>query len=196
MYIAIKDKDSVKIGITMADDNIGTHPHDYTLEDNLPIWKIRGQKGCMVAVSSTCFAANILKINNSLFNFEINDENMFGGFASKLKDYLQVVDIVNSDEKWFSRLIITNGEVIYEVASDFTITKYTDYAISNKWERLVQGAIDKNVNEPIEDRIMSGFNVVDKTNGFNLYPISIYDTKTGKRKLYYSKEEYLNRKKK
>lgn len=183
MFVAVKNDDRFLIGCSVRDGNINVDESDLLLEDNIPVWKVRGKKGVLVACGECGFAATLLKYNDRLFNFEINDDEMFGDFVRRLKHFLYHFDVINDKGHWENELLLVKDDFAYVVASDFTVLKIVDYKSSNSWNRLTRGSLVHSEGEPAKKRIVDAFKLVGKMQNKELFPIAIYDSKTGKRKI-------------
>ena len=183
MFVAVKNDDRFFIGYSIRDNSIDMDESDLLLEDNIPVWKVRGKKGVLIMCGERDFAAALLKYNKKLFNFEISDKEMFGGFVSRLKDFLQYYDLVDNNGNWNNELLIVKDNAAYRVENDFTLTKIVDYCSSGRWNRLTTGSLAGSEGEPAEKRIAGAFGLVGKMRNYELFPISLYDSKSGKRKI-------------
>lgn len=183
MFVAVKNDDRFFIGYSIRDNSINMDESDLLLEDNIPVWKIRGKKGVLIMCGERDFAAVLLEYNKKLFNFEICDKEMFGGFVSKLRDFLQCYDLVDNKGNWNNILLIIKDNVAYKIENDFTLTKIVDYCSSGRWNRLTTGSLAGSECEPAEKRIAGAFVLVGKMRGYELFPISLYDSKSGKRQI-------------
>ncbi len=183
MFVAVKNDDRFLIGCSVRDRNINVDESDLLLEDNIPVWKVRGKKGVLVACGECGFAATLLKYNDRLFNFEINDDEMFGDFVRRLKHFLYHFDVINDKGHWENELLLVKDDFAYVVASDFTVLKIVDYKSSNEMNRLTRGSLVHSEGEPAKKRIVDAFKLVGKMQNKELFPIAIYDSKTGKRKI-------------
>ena len=124
-----------------------------------------------------------MKYNKKLFKFEISDKEIFGGFVSRLKDFLQYYDLVYNNGNWNNELLIVKDNAAYRVENDFTLTKIVDYCSSGRWNRLTTGSFTGSEGESAEKRIAGAFGLVGKMRNYELFPISLYDSKSGKRKI-------------
>ncbi|MBQ0099360.1 MAG: hypothetical protein KBS91_02295 [Firmicutes bacterium] len=59
MYIAVKEKDNVYIGTSILENNVDSDDSDMVLEDNVPLFKVKGQKNTYVCVAETSLAADL-----------------------------------------------------------------------------------------------------------------------------------------
>lgn len=183
MFVAVKNDDRFFIGYSIRDNSIDMDESDLLLEDNIPVWKVRGKKGVLIMCGERDFAAALLKYNKKLFNFEISDKEMFGGFVPRLKDFLQYYDLVDNNGNWNNELLIVKDNAAYRVENDFTLTKIVDYCSSGRWNRLTTGSLAGSEGEPAEKRIVDAFRLVVKMRNYELFPILLYDSKSGKRKI-------------
>ena len=183
MFVAVKKDDGFLVGYSILDNCINMDESDTLLEDNIPVWKLRGKKGVLVICKERDFASTLLKYNKKLFNFDICDKEMYGGFVSRLKNFLRDYDLIDDKSNWSNELLIVNGDEAYIIDTDFTVTKITDYYSCGSWFRLTTGSLTESIGRNAETRIVDAFRLVEKMRNCALFPISIYDSRNGKRKI-------------
>lgn len=183
MFVAVKKDDGFLVGYSILDDCINMDESDMVLEDNIPVWKVRGKKGVLVMCGKHDFASTLLKYNKKLFNFDICDKEMYGGFALRLKNFLRDYYLIDDKGSWCNELLVVNGSTAYMISAYFDISKVTDYYSSGSWFRLITGSLTESIGRNAETRIVDAFRLVEKMRNCVLFPISIYDSRNGKRKI-------------
>lgn len=182
MFVAVKKDDGFLVGYSILDNCINMDESDTLLEDNIPVWKLRGKKGVLVSCNERNFASTLLKYNKKLFNFDICDKEMYGGFALRLKNFLRDYDLIDDEGSWNNELLVVNGDEAYMISAFFAVSKVTDYN-SGGWFRLTTGSLTESKGRNAETRIVDAFRLVEKMRNCVLFPISIYDSRNGKRKI-------------
>ena len=183
MFIGVKDKDRFIVGYSIRDVSVNMDERDLLLEDNYPVWKVRGNKGALIVCSELDFASTMLKYNKKLFDFDICDENIFGGFISKLKSFLDQFDLIEDSVHWNNQMLIIKEDCAYLISDVFSIEKVVDYCSSNQWMDLVTGSLARSADVTVEKKIVDSYELIDKMRAKNMFPIALYDSKTGKRKV-------------
>lgn len=183
MFVAVKNDDGFLVGYSIRTNSIDMDENDMLMEENIPVWKVRGKKGVLITCGERGFASTLLRYNKKLFNFELTDKEVFGGFVPKLRDFLKYYDLINDKGHWENELLMIKDNFAYLVASDFTVLKIVDFKSSEGWNRLTTGSLVGSEGEPAEKRIVDAFRLVGKMRSYELFPISLYDSKTGKRKI-------------
>ena len=67
MLIAIKDKGTVYIAQNVSDAIADVVEDDLVLDENVPIWKIKGSRHCYAACRSAFMSADVLRNRQDLF---------------------------------------------------------------------------------------------------------------------------------
>ena len=183
MFVAVKKDDGFLVGYSILDNCINMDERDTLLEDNIPVWKLRGRKGVLVSCRERDFASTLLKYNKKLFNFDICDKEMYGGFALRLKNFLRDYDLIDDKGSWSNELLVVNGDAAYIISAYFDVSKVTDYSSGGSWFRLTTGSLTESIGRNAETRIVDAFRLVEKMRNCALFPISIYDSRNGKRKI-------------
>lgn len=183
MFVAVKKDDGFLVGCSILDDCINMDESDMVLEDNIPVWKLRGRKGVLVMCGERNFASTLLKYNKKLFNFDICDKEIYGDFVSRLKNFLRDYDLIDDEGSWNNELLVVNGDEAYVISAYFAVSKVTDYYSIGSWFRLTTGSLTESIGRNAENRIVDAFRLVEKMRNCALFPISIYDSRNGKRKI-------------
>lgn len=182
MFVAVKKDDGFLVGYSILDNCINMDESDTLLEDNIPVWKLRGKKGVLVSCNERNFASTLLKYNKKLFNFDICDKEMYGGFALRLKNFLRDYDLIDDEGSWSNELLVVNGDEAYMISAFFAVSKVADYNSGGGF-RLTTGSLTESIGRNAETRIVDAFRLVEKMRNCAMFPISIYDSRNGKRKI-------------
>ena len=67
MIIAIKRDGKVVVGISICDCSIDMTESDLALADNLPFWKVKGEKDCYVCTEDLTYSTDLLRYNDYVF---------------------------------------------------------------------------------------------------------------------------------
>ena len=184
MIIAIKEQDGFKIGLSVADMNANMDDHDLTLPDNVPFWKVKGETGCYVGLSKGDFAADVLRACPELFR-GLKDMKDIVGRLPAIREALMEYDLVNDEEYWDNDIVLVLGDHAYVINCYFIINEITDYEpMFSRLSYMAMSVLDATEGEMAEQRILKATRHYDAMRKLNHFPIVIYNTKTGKRKIY------------
>lgn len=183
MFVAVKDNDRFLIGCTIRDTLDCMEYSDLVLEDNMPVWKVKGKKNVVVACGEIDFASTLLKYNKRLFDVEITDDGIFRELVPMMKRFLDRFDLVDDKGHWDNELIIANNDISYIIGPDFSVVKVDDYYCSAVYYNLVMGSLSTDKVKPAKKRIIDACALVEKMKARKMFPLAIYDTKTRKRKI-------------
>ena len=184
MLIAIKDKDRIVAGLTMANMYVETTENDILLDDNIPFFKVRGNKNCYVLISSACFAADLLRYNDFIFKDVTDGESVIKGVVPKMRALLEEYDQILDDKSWESNLVIIKDDKAYSVNVYFVVEEISDYCAFLD-QRYIDGTMfDTQGLDPVE-RILTAVKTVSKTKFSQYFPLIVFDSKTKKKQIFH-----------
>ena len=67
MIVAIKKEDRVVVGMSICDGSVDMSSKDLALADNLPFWKVKGEKDCYVFTEDLTYSSDLLRYNDYVF---------------------------------------------------------------------------------------------------------------------------------
>ena len=67
MFVAVKREDRVVVGITICDTYGDMTEKDLSLPDNIPFWKVKGEKNCYVCTDDINYSSDLLRYNDYVF---------------------------------------------------------------------------------------------------------------------------------
>jgi hypothetical protein len=101
-----------------------------------------------------------------------------------MKELLGKHNLLVNDKEWHNQMLIIKGNKIFRITNYFCVSEVDDFAAMG-FENYLQGSLDATSNfGPTESILMSVRNTVRLTNRL-LFPITIFDNKTKKKKIYY-----------
>ena len=81
-------------------------------------------------------------------------------------------------------LLIIKGDKLFKINNYFCVNEIDDYT-AVYCEGLVLGALDNTADLEPTERILKAVRLVDRMRGKQTFPISIFSTKTKRKKVYY-----------
>ena len=97
MVIARKDGDRIVVGSTVADTLIDMTERDLSLLENIPFWKVKGEKNCYVFAEDLTFATDLLRFNDYVFKNITDGNSVITNVVPKIKEllskYSQIINV-------------------------------------------------------------------------------------------------------
>ena len=187
MIIAVKDKDRVVIGYTLADTWGKLTDADYVDEENLAIRF--SETGKIFACSDMNRSSDILLFDDDLINMEINPKTVVKEIIPYIKEKLKENDRpINSEGSWRNALLICDDEHIYDIGPKFAFCEGVDYICHGYAIESILSALDETKNLPAEERIVNAVRFYSRLCRESLFPLVITDTKTKQLKAIYEGE--------
>ena len=187
MIIAIKDKDRVVIGYTLADSWGKLTNSDYVDEEN---FAIRFSKsGKVFACSDMNRSSDILLFDDEFVNMEVTPQTIVRAMIPYMRGSLNENGApVDKEGFWKNALLICDDEHIYDVGPHFDFREVDDFICRGYGYEHVTSALDATAHLAPEERILNAVNFTSKVRKESLFPLVITDTKTKQFKYIYNGE--------
>ena len=180
MYIAIHDDETTYIGVTNR-EYISGQPEDSIPEENLPIAKGKRGEGIMVATDGFCAAADMMRNRAKKLSGKINGERMINEIEPMVKECHEFYNQTDNDGHYKTLVLVATKDGLYEISGG-SVSK-TDFVTSD-YESICKCAYLSTDGKPSVERMLYVFREAERMKNKSLFPISIYDVRTGKRKIY------------
>lgn len=180
MYIAIHDDKTTYIGVTNR-EYISGQPEDSIPEENLPIAKGKRGEGIMIATDGFCAAADMVRNKAKKLSGEINAERMISEIEPMVKECHEYYNQTDNDGHYKTLVLVGTKEGLYEIGGG-SVSK-TDFVTSD-YESICQCAYLSSEGKSSVERMLYVFREAERMKNKSLFPISIYDVRTGKRRIY------------
>ena len=184
MIIAVKKEDEIAVGISICDCSADMTEKDLSLADNLPFWKVKGEKDCYVCTDDLSYVTDLLRYNFYVFRGISDGKSVIENVLPKIKDLLSKHNLLIKNREWTNQLLIIKSGRIFRITNYFCVTEVDDYT-ALAGESMVLGVLDSmGVNQPKEN-ILTAIRHVGRMRNKTLFPITLFDYKTKKKKVYY-----------
>lgn len=180
MYVAIHDKDTTYIGVTNREYFDG-QTEDGILEDNLPIVSGKRGAGIMVATDGFCAAADMVRNKAKKLSGIIDGERMINEIEPMVKECHEFYNQTDNDGHYQTMVLVGTKDGLYKISGG-TVSK-VDFVTSD-YESICKCAYLSSEGKTATDKILNVFREAERMNNKSLFPVSIYDVRTGKRKIY------------
>ena len=184
MIIAIKKDNEITVGHSICDSSANMTEKDLSLSDNLPFWKVKGEKDCYVVTDDVNRASDILMFNDYVFRGITDGKSVIENVLPKLKKLLDKNNQIIKGKEWPNILLIIKGDKLFKINNYFCVNEIDDYT-AVYCEGLVLGTLDSTAELEPTERILRAVRLVDRMRGKQTFPISIFSTKTKRKKVYY-----------
>lgn len=180
MIIALKDKDSIWIGVSTEKSYGGIHTNDTIHEDNLNMWRMEGAPDCIIAsLHVGGIDLDRLRYTTDIgLSFELNQKNLIANVIPRLKDLFHECGMFDGRESW-QTFVIAKENRAFMISPTFECTEIEDFDIFGKRdaENVGYGAMLVHNDLPPEERIAEAVRVVEKARGAKHFPVVIMNTK-------------------
>ena len=184
MIIAIKRDGKVVVGISICDCSIDMTESDLALADNLPFWKVKGEKDCYVCTEDLTYSTDLLRYNDYVFRGISDGKSIIENVLPKMKDLLSRHNQLIKNKEWANQLLIIKSGKIFRITNYFCVTEVDDYTALAS-ESMILGVLDNMVNTDPKENILTALRHTGRMRNRNFFPITIFDYKTKKKKVYY-----------
>ena len=184
MIVAIKEEDKVVLGVGITDGSVDMTETDLALDENQPFWKVKGEKDCYVCTEDLTYATELLRYSDYVFRGITDGKSIIENVLPKIKELLSKHDRLLKDKEWHNQMLIVKGNKIFTI-SNFLCVSEVDEHVALGYARYIQGALDSTIDiEPVERILQSVRNTARLLNKA-LFPITVFDTKSKRKKVYY-----------
>lgn len=180
MYIAIHDDETTYIGVTNR-EYISGQPEDSIPEGNLPIATGKRGEGIMIATDGFCAAADMIRNRAKKLSGKIDGKRMINEIKPMVKECHEYYNQTDKDGHCKTLVLVGTKEGLYEISGG-AVSKTA--FVTSDYESICKCAYLSSEGKPSVERILYIFREAERMRNISLFPISIYDVRTGKRRIY------------
>ena len=184
MIVAIKEKDKVVLGVSICDACIDMTDKDLAHPDNLPLRKLRGTKDCYMAMDTISLLTDALRYNDSLYKDFDDQMSIIENLVSVTKKLCKVISPYFNNKEMENRMVIVKDNRLYSVDSFFNVWEVDDF-LATTYDDYYMAAFETMKDLSKEDKIVEVSRKIERLKNRKLFPMTILDTSTGKKKVYY-----------
>ena len=184
MVIALKTEDRVIVATTIADSIDDMAMCDKTVKENIPFWKVRGTKDCFVFAEDLTYVSDLLRYNDYIFKNITDGSSIITDVVPQMKMLLDSYGYIHDGRKWPTRLVIVKGNKIFSISKYFVVDEIDEF-VAFGCDSILKGAMEECADLPAEERILFAVNHLCCMENRMLFPLTLFDTKTKKRKVIY-----------
>ncbi|MGN0814954.1 MAG: hypothetical protein ACI4MH_06960 [Candidatus Coproplasma sp.] len=184
MIVAVKKDDRVVVGISICDDSRDMTPKDLALADNLPLWKVKGEKDCYVCVEYLQYSTDVLRFNDHIFRGISDGESIIKKVIPAMKELLSEYGCTIGGRDWYNQLLIIKGNKIFKISNFFCVSEEEDYAALG-YDDYFAGALDAMRDTELTQRVLTAIRHTARMTNRQIFPVTVFDTNTKRRKVYY-----------
>ena len=184
MILAVKKENEIAVGISICDCSVDMTEKDLSLADNLPFWKVKGEKDCYVCTEDLTYATDLLRYNDYVFSGITDGKSVIKNVLPKIKDLLSEHNQLINNKEWLNQLLIIKNGKIFRINNYFCVTEIDDY-VALAGESLILGVFDSMVNSQPKENILTALRHLERMRNKTLFPATIFNYKTKKKKVYF-----------
>lgn len=179
-----KTNEGAVLGFCTRDSLIDMTERDLTLEDNVPLWKVRGEKDLYLCTGDLCFASDILRYSDSIFKGITDAQSVLKNVVPKMKELLGEASLLSKEQRWDGPLFIIKGSRVFQISPYFTVNEIeSDTGVF--YSNYIKGALEDAQELSPEESILYAARTTSALTGKSWFPLVIFNTKTKKKKIYY-----------
>lgn len=185
MIIALKEDNRVVLGMSCYDTLAQMSPKDLALAENQPVWKLKTVKNCYVGIKDNHYAGEILRCNEQIFKGLTDAKSVAEVIIPRIKKLLKDNHCLICGSDMPIEITIIKDNNIYFIDKFFVFNEKDEWVNGYHKDTLLGGIEGSKDIKSATERILSIMRVVSNLELFNGFPITIIDTKTHRRKVYY-----------
>lgn len=185
MIIARKDSDRIVVGSTIADSLIDMTERDLSLSENVPFWKVKGEKNCYVFAEDLTFATDLLRFNDYIFRNITDGNSVITNVVPKMKELLSKYYQNINGKEWYSQLLIIKDNKMFTIGHYFTVREVDEF-VGLGYDSYLLGGLEENKDKSLEESILLSVRNLNRMRSRNLFPLVVFDGKTKKRKVIFN----------
>ena len=179
MYIAIHDEETTYVGVTNRDKLFGQE-EDAVLEENLSLAKGKRGSGIMVFTTGSSAASDMFLEKAKNLSGELTAEKMFREIEPMVRECHKFYSQEGKNGVYTTGVLVASKDALFEIYGSVVQSDF----ISSEKPSVAQCAYLTSEGKPATERILFIFREIERMNNQSLFPISIYDLRTCKRKIY------------
>ena len=185
MVIARKDGDRIVVGSTVADSLIDMTERDLSLLENIPFWKVKGEKNCYVFAEDLTFASDLLRFNDYVFKNITDGNSVITNVVPKMKELLSKYSQIIDGKEWGSQLLIIIDNKMFTIGHYFTVSEVDEF-VGLGYEKYLIGGLEGSRDESGEESILFAVRNLNRMRNRNFFPLILFDTQTKRRKVIFN----------
>ena len=185
MVIARKDGDRIVVGSTVADTLIDMTERDLSLLENIPFWKVKGEKNCYVFAEDLTFATDLLRFNDYVFKNITDGNSVITNVVPKMKELLSKYSQIINGKEWDSQLLIIKDNKMFTIGHYFTVSEVDEFA-GLGYEQYLLGGLEESRDKSLEESILFAVRNLNRMRCRNFFPLMLFNSKTKKRKVVFN----------
>lgn len=185
MVVAVKKNDRIGVGITVCDSLVDMTNKDLSLEENIPFWKVKGNKDCYVFAEDLTLATDLLRVNDYIFKDVTDGSSVIETVVPKMKELLSKYSRIIGKDEWDSQLLIIKNNKMFTIGHYFTVSEVDEF-VGFGYEKYLLGGLEESRDKSCEESILFTVRSLNRMRNRNLFPLVLFDSKTKKRKVFYN----------
>ena len=184
MVIAVKKDDNVVLGVSICPGCSSMSDKDLSIAENLPFWKVKGEKDCYVCAEDMSYDADLLRYNDYIFRGISDGKSILENVLPKMKDLLSKHNLLLNNKEWENQLLIVKGGKMFKISNYFCLSE-VDKQVALGGETYVLGALDVLKEQEPTESILQAYRGFDRMRNRQNFPVTIVNLKTKRHKVYY-----------
>lgn len=185
MILARKSGDRIAVGLSLADSLVDMMERDLSLAENIPFWKVKGNKNCYIFAEDLTFATDLLRYNNYIFKNVTDGNSVISDVVPKMKELLGRYSRIIGKDEWDSQLLIIKDNKMFTIGYYFTVSEVDEF-VGLGFEKYLLGGLEENRDKSLEESILAAIRNLNRMRCRNFFPLVLFDSKTKKKKVFYN----------
>ena len=176
MIVARKKDDRIMVGLSITDSWTEMTERDLALEENIPFWKVRGEKDCYVFAEDLIFATDLLRYNDYIFKNITDGNSVVEEVVPKMKELLGRYSCIIGKAEWASQILIVKGNKMFTIGHFFTVGEVDEF-VGLGFEASLLSGLEENRDKSIEESILASVRNLSRMRCRNFYPLDRKSTR-------------------
>ena len=185
MIIARKSGDRIVVGSSVADSLVDMTERDLSLAENIPFWKVKGNKNCYIFAEDLTFATDLLRYNDYVFKNVSDGNSVISDVVPKMKELLGRYSRIIGKDEWDSQLLIIKDNKMFTIGHYFTVSEVYEFA-GLGYEQYLLGGLEESRDKSLDESILFAVRNLNRMRCRNFFPLMLFDSKTKKRKVVFN----------
>ena len=186
MIAAVKREDKITVGISICDTSIDMAEKDLVIEENIPFWKVKGEKECYVFASCATYSTELLRFSDYVFRGITDCRSVLEKVVPKMRNLLGRFERLKNDKSWNNEMIIIKGNKLFSIDSYFCVSEIDaieSFGFSEEY--YIKGGLEATKDLDSTESILMATRNTERMLNNKLFPMIIFDSKTKRKKIYY-----------
>ena len=183
MTLFLRDGDVCYLVSLLSDSSMcDVCTKDYTLEANVPVWKIANHENAICGASPRC-EVNFIRYDKDIFDCGINIKDLTVVSYPRIKEKVEKFDLLE-DGRPGTSYIVAEKDKAYRINCEGGVLELDDFFAIGYYACNAMYAAEVTRGMPIDKRIRRIVEIVSASGSMKAYPIAVMNTRDTKLEIW------------